>query len=429
MNKVPLPSWTAVIALILACTCGGNTVLPTASLSSSPFATLSVTQSPTASPEAEYMDQSPNNALFPIGFMGVQNEQAFPQIATGGFNIVHEFRSVQGISAAADYLTLADAVGLQVIQNLPDCRAYAASQPYCEGVEIWSEGEWAEFISTLAAHDNLVAWFLPDEITDYDAAANLYEWAHTYDPRDRPVFGNPGTYQQSIINLFPAFTDFLWVACYPEYDDLPRAIVTYAMQRDASACAGTDTRWGAILQFFDSADFGGSGGHPTAHQIRCDSYQAIIGGATGLWYFNYLLGQDLAELLAGIEIVADEIIGTGGLDEVILAPDVPQTITKRVISGPTQSPVVQGEIYDSIQTLQKEYGSTYLFAVNIATDTVTVEFGNLPAGTEEIEVLFEGRTIPITNSSFSDAFAQNDVHIYRVVDGTIFLPLVIKLSP
>jgi hypothetical protein len=283
-------------------------------------------------------------------------------------------------------------------------------------VEVWGEKDWAQFISTLARHDNLIAWYLPDEIDNYPKAADLYTWAHKYDPKGRPVFGNPGTYRQVIINLFPYFTDFLWTVAYPDYNDEPRALVTYAMRRDAEACQGTDTRWGAILQFFDSNDLGGNGGYPTAHEIRCDSYQAIIGGATGLWYFPYARGQELTDLLAGINQVADEVVGAGELDEVILSPDVTQSITQTIISGPTESPRVRGEVYDSIQALQKEYNGVYLFAVNIASDTVVVEFSDLPSEATTVEVLFEDRMIDVFDGAFRDSFAESDVHIYRVVD-------------
>jgi hypothetical protein len=239
-------------------------------------------QASRAQPPAAIATQISDNAFFPVGFMGPADEEMFSQVAAGGFNAVYEFRSVQEIDEAEDFLNQAGTVGLHVIQNMPVCRAYDAPNPLCEGVDVWDEAEWAQFISTLATHENLVAWYLPDEIDDDQAAANLYECVHRYDPRGRPVFGNPGTYQQSIINLFPAFTDFLWATGYPNHREEPRALVTYAMKLDANAYSGTDTRSGAILQFFDSAEFGGNGGYPTAHELRADSYQAIIGGATGL---------------------------------------------------------------------------------------------------------------------------------------------------
>jgi uncharacterized repeat protein (TIGR01451 family) len=380
-----------------------------------------------------YLDQGSSaqsyTVSFPLGLMGPSGDtppelgplsEKMSDTANGGFNIVYEFRGVQEINEAEDYLNQADQMGLKVIQNLPRCRAYEHDHPICQQhpVDLWGEAEWATFISTLATYDNLVAWYLPDEITDFEAAANLYEWVHTYDPLDRPVYANPGSPEQSVINQFPAFTDFLWAVSYPELGGEPRALTTHMVKMDANACRGTDTRWGAILQFFDSIHFPewGTVGHPTPHELRSDSYQAIIGGARGLWYFNYEMGKadGMDEQWDEIVMIADEIIGSGGLDEVILAPDVPQGIESRIVSGPAQSPPTQGRLYDSMQFLQKwhEGDGTYLFAVNIATDTVEVEFSNLWAETDTVEVLFEGRTIPIADDAFSDTFAQDDVHIY-----------------
>ena len=368
---------------------------------------------------------------FPLGLIGPSADNDPPELGTvpekladvvvRGFNIVSELRGVQEIAEAEDYLNQAEAAGLLVVQNMPLCRAYESDHPICQEypVDVWSEAEWATFITTTAAYDNLVAWFLPDEIDDYQAAANLYQWVHTYDPLDRPVYANPGSFSQSDIDQFPAFTDFLWAVSYPELEEEPRALTTHMMKMDAHACQGTDTRWGAILQFFESsAHFPeyGTVGHPTARELRSDSYQAIIGGATGLWYFSYEYGRGdgLDEQWNEMITITDEIIGSGGLDEVILAPDVPQGVERRSVSGPAQSPPTQGRFYNSIQFLQKwrQGDGTYLFAVNIATDTVEVEFSNLWAETDTVEVLFEGRTIPIVDDAFSDTFAQDDVHIY-----------------
>jgi hypothetical protein len=371
------------------------------------------------------------SAFFPLGFMWIRMS-SLGQVAAGGFNVAHRWAGGWEIAEAEAYLNQAEAVGLQVIGDLLACRAFDTGHPYCEGLSVWDEQEWGEYISALSTHDNLVAWFLPDEIDDYEVAASLYEWVQEYDPRQRPVYGNPGSFELETIQRFPAFSDFIWGAWYPEYYGVPRAVVTYGTKLDAVACQGTDTRWGAILQFFDSAEYGASGGYPTAHELRCDSYQAVIAGATGLWYFTYERGKDLDGLLAELETIADEIVGAGGLAEVILSPEVSQTITKTVVLGPTQSPQSPpgwGEVYDSIQTLQKEYQGTYLFAVNIATDTVVVEFGNLPTEVDTVEVLFEGRAIPVSDGRFRDSFAEADVHIYHAAGSAIFLPLVMKFAP
>jgi hypothetical protein len=388
-----------------------------------------------------------STVAFPLGLMGPSVDDVPPSLGTlseklsdvaaGGFNVVYEFRAIQETAGAQEYLYLANQRGLEVIQNLPRCRAYEHDHPHCQQnpVPLWTEAEWAVFISTVATYDNLVAWFLPDEIQDMEAAAYLYDLVHTYDPLDRPVYANPGTLEQESINQFPAFTDFLWIACYPEFYGQPRPIVTYCMHLDAAATQGTDTKYGAILQFFDNVEYGGSPGHPSARELRADSYQAIIGGAKGLWYFNYEMGRDLDEVWDEVSNIADEIIGSGGLDEVILSPDVPQGIMKRIISGPFYAPPVAYHDYSSIQTLQKwqEGEGTYLFAVNIATDTVEVAFSNLWAETDHVEVLFEGRSIPITDDSITDTFAPDDVHIYFYSASQpapplprVYLPFVLK---
>ncbi len=365
--------------------------------------------------------QSPT--FFPIGMMGPANSSTlstkFQDVAAGGFNVVYEFKSAQDLAEAENYLRQADAVGLKVIQNLPVCRLFATGTPNCQGYALWSEAQWGTFISTLAQHDNLVAWYLPDEIKNYTAAANLYRWVKKYDPRQRPVYGNPGTFDMQAIDSLGASSDVLWAACYPEYYGMPRSIVTYGMKLDAAAAERTTAnQWGAILQFFDSSEYGRTGGYPTAHEIRSDCYQAIIGGAKGLWFFNYEMGRDggLTGPWNEMTRIANEIVGTGGLANVILTPDVPQSITKAVVSGPTQSPPTEGQIYGSIQTLQKLRAGdgTYLFAVNIATNTVVARFANLPVTTGTVQVLFEGRTIPVVDGSFTDTFAQDDVHIYRL---------------
>jgi hypothetical protein len=41
----------------------------------------------------------------------------------------------------------------------------------------------------------------------------------------------------------------------------------------------------------------------------------------------------------------------------------------------------------------------------------------LPSGSTEAEVLFEGRSVTITNSSMSDSWDDLGVHIYKI-DGT-----------
>jgi len=225
----------------------------------------------------------------------------------------------------------------------------------------------------------------------------------------------------------------LWVAAYPNLDSSNkiRALVTRAARMDRYACLDGGTRrcdWGRISGTFDPADYNGDLSPPTGEELKSDIYQGIVGGGRGIWMFEWNTGGVADDLSQDIKEIANQFLGPAKLGEVVLAADVPQTVNLEVVSGPTQSPAVDyfhddGEgtwvNYGSIQYLQKEYqGETYILAVNIAGDNqdnaVTARFGNLAVGVVSTEVLFEGRSIPVTDGSFTDTFEENEVHVYKI---------------
>ena len=60
-------------------------------------------------------------------------------------------------------------------------------------------------------------------------------------------------------------------------------------------------------------------------------------------------------------------------------------------------------------------GNTYLIAVNSTDQTVTASVSNLPAtSAASAAVMFESRTVPISDNSFTDLFPAWGVHIYSV---------------
>ena len=342
-------------------------------------------------------------SFVPLGLYAV-SEDDFGKVKAGGFNMVHQYDSRQSLAGAKAYLEAAQVAGLKVRQNMPDQYLYAGDE------------FWIEWVTTLSAYDNLAWWYLPEEPTDHAAIARLYGIVHQYDPRHRPATTYFGTIEG--LEDWCDVVDIVMIGSYPEYHGYPRASMKTAIDAARKACPSRVVI--GVPQFFDSSDFGGSGGYPTPHAARCDAYTALIAGAKGLDWFSYERGARLTDLWEGLQGIAHEL---NELGPVVLSPDVPQTVTVDVISGPTQSPKTFSYVYDSIQVLQKEQGGTFLFASNLATGTVVAEFNDLSPDVLAVDVLYEGRRIEVSAGAFRDSFSEADVHVYRAVTNTTRLPL------
>jgi len=364
------------------------------------------------SPGVTVDNEEANLDFFPLGLYDVKlNADDFAEVKARGFNMVHIYDPTQSLADAEAYLEAAAAAGLRVRQNMP-------SQYLYRGDEFW-----IEWVTTLSAYDALAWWYIPEEpiIHDYDHAtiARLYEIIHQYDPQHRPAALYFGTTHG--LEDWCDVVDIIMIGCYPEYHEEPRACVKRDIDGARADCPSRVVI--GVPQFFDGSDWGGTAGHPTPHEARYDAYTALIAGAKGLDWYSYWRGVGLTELWEGLQETAHEL---NELGPVVLSPDAPQTVTVSVISGPTQSPETVGYVYDSIQILQKGERGTYLFASNVATDTVVAEFSGLSSDVIAVDVLYEGRMIPVSAGSFRDTFAEADVHIYRVVASITFLPLVMK---
>lgn len=392
------------------------------------------TPSPTISTDIPFNDQASNWNLsfhraedfFPFGFMSVESENIsqMADVFNMGANCIHSWDFQENTEATRTYLTIAAENNLSVIQQLPG-----------EGDPITDENYWASYFPTLGAYASVAAWYLPDEIPDFDPslehARDLYNWSKKYDPLQRPVYGNAGTSNLQVIRELVQYSDVIWSAAYPNYYDEPRAYVTWAMKdRMAPATQGTGKSYGAILEFFDPKSWGHPGELSTPTEIRCDTYQALIAGAEGIWFYSWYRGTMVdghEPTLNEIAKMADEIIGSGSLRDVFLSPEK-RTAQISIVSGPSQSPQVEGKTFESIQWTQRTYdGKEYLMAVNVATADVSAQFNTLPVENGQASVLFEDRVLPISNSQISDTFKPCEVHIYIFISQS-FLPEDLNLD-
>jgi hypothetical protein len=332
---------------------------------------------------------------FPLGLYDVPLE-ALSAARKAGFELVHIYDSGQSLTNAIRYLTAAQETGLQVIQNMPSAHLH-------DGDEFW-----IEWVSTLAAFDNLSWWYLPEEprITDYEAMRRLYEIVREYDPEGRPAVVYFGT---THLEQWCDISDIMALPAYPEYHHAPRTVARAWLDIAREACPGK--RVVSVQTLFDT-NFDGTGDRPTPTEARSDVYTAIIAGSQGLAWYSYSRGKDLPELWPAVRKVIREI---KTLTPVITSSPISQNVQARVLSGPIHSPDFEGWTYDSIQVLQKTHaGATYILSVNLAEAPITVQFEGLPEDAIEVSVLYEGRTLPITNKAFRDEFSPAAVHVYEI---------------
>lgn len=333
---------------------------------------------------------------FPLGLYDVPMENLRAARAAG-FGMAHLYDSRQSLTDAIRYLAAAQGAGLQVMQNMPSARLH-------DGDEFW-----IQWVSTLAAYDNLAWWYLPEEPrpSEREALRRLYEIVREYDPKGRPVavyFGS--THLEPWCDM----VDVILVPAYPEYHRAPRADVRAWIDIAREACPGKPVV--SVQTLFDT-NFDGTGDRPTTVEARSDAYTALIADSQGLLWYSYYRGRALPALWSTAEEVAREV---DTLAPILTAPPVSQTVQARVLSGPAQSPEIEGRRYDSIQLLQKTHADThYIFAVNLAEAPVAVRFEGVPGEAEGVRVLFEARTLQVAGAAFRDEFSPSAVHIYEVL--------------
>lgn len=152
----------------------------------------------------------------------------------------------------------------------------------------------------------------------------------------------------------------------------------------------------------------------TPHQVRAEVWMSLIHGSRGLIYFvheweprfNESALLDDPPMLEAVTAINRQI---HRLAPVLNSPTVADLV--HVVADPPAVPVaVMGK---------RHRGAVYVFAVGMREGSVEARFtvGGL-AGSAQVEVLDENRTLEARDGGFADRFAPWDVHLYRVGGGT-----------
>lgn len=367
-------------------------------------------------------NQAVTTTIFPFGYYGLE----WPEVQNTGFSPRVYIDSGMKPADITPVLDLAQSAGVQVFQYLPPG---ALSLPLPLLRDQWVAPATAYPASVLAG-------FYPAEepsINEIPAMVDLLNLVHETDPLARPVVTYLGFFNVSNIQSFQDTVDVDLLGAYPTFKGFPQALMTGVTH------SGRQALWPAGKRFFAVPEtFGPILAHPQGPLLlRNNVFQAAIGGAEGFIFFESS-GFDPSRypaFRAELDRLHDQFVGSGNLGSVLLSPDPPQVVSHTILSGPTD-PIILDQFeflraYERIQYHLEVYqGQAYLLAANIGDAALSVEFRHLPSQAATLHVLFEDRTLPLTNAAFRDTFEPFQVHVYRMParlpEPVQFLPVISK---
>ena len=201
-------------------------------------------------------------------------------------------------------------------------------------------------------------------------------------------------YIQTDANVYPHET---WNKLWLQYDIMKNVRSLAGFSKPVWAFIGT------------SEVFGDAVSHPSPAQITTEAWHAIIGGARGIEWFNHNFypGKESQHVLIEPDYapVANAVSQTNArITE--LAPVLNAPFAENLVS------VTNGDV----NQMAKAYnGSYYLFAAPRSQANQNVTFNLNTIGNATATVLYENRTVPVTNGNLTDNFANDTaVHIYRI---------------
>jgi len=353
---------------------------------------------------------------FAIGMLTVDDLDDINRLAADGFNLVHVSSYNPVVYTAHDYLTRAEQQGVKVAlaigggTNVP-----AATQAN---------------VANFATYDSLAWWSIePEEArfwvpAEFQALQNASAVIRANDPADRPVF----TYQQTHFNAaalanYTPYIDGIAAGAYANYANRPRPWVRWRIEQEVQAIEMGGNQPGqfpvAVLQMFSS------GATLTGADAYHDAYLSLVTGAKAILIYGDAYRNTVdSQVYQSYKKVAAELNGTQRLGDAFLLGTKLDALHPSITSGPLksqsftdfESPANTFQ-YDSISSrVMVHNGHIYLSAVNSAGSTVGATFNGVRYnnGETSIDVLFESRTVTMGPREFSDTFAANGVHTYKL---------------
>ncbi|MFH1839701.1 MAG: archaellin/type IV pilin N-terminal domain-containing protein [Nanoarchaeota archaeon] len=134
-------------------------------------------------------------------------------------------------------------------------------------------------------------------------------------------------------------------------------------------------------------------------QKRFITYDTIVNGATGIIYWAWNFDERLDPSIDYWDDTKEIVSELNYLEGALVNTTLPLLVNTNL----------------NIKKMVKyNEGKLYIFAVNRRETIDSNEVFTLPAGYSNVNVLFEGRTLPLVSDEFIDTFDEYAVHIYEI---------------
>ena len=350
-----------------------------------------------------------------------------------------------GYSVDTDKLALAAQMGMNTVAEVP--MSVNEYLPYLAAAEAlglkvrvsispsflgYPDDRIIRYLQPLVGSDAISMWYLPEEpktAEDHQKWGRLYNIIKANDPKGRPIgLYLAGSVTPDYFRYWSQVTDVIFCGAYPELYDIERVSIVTRIKGAVEGTAGTGTTVIATPQFMDAQTYmqvkglstlpsGFHFGYPSEQYMRFDAFIPLMLGAQGLDWYTTLYGFLKPELVDGLSNVLRQL---NEMSPILAASDPPmQGLSYQILAGPTQSLAGKGVRHESIYMTTRHYrGHQYLFVASLVADPVTVQFF-APPGSDmtgySMDVLYEGRSLPIAGGTVTDQFNDFDIHIYKIV--------------
>ncbi len=353
--------------------------------------------------------------FFPMGFYtwrGSNRKEAewLSRFKSMGFNCVLQYSTVGPVGKLVQtYLDEADKQGIKIVLSVSVF--LDGAQPFQYEKATPGFGSLQEVVNTYKSHPALLAWYLNDEMSDWfiSQLKKRYDWIKANDPQ-HPVY--QVLYAGQPFERHLPSTDIIGSDKYPNFGDsresyLESPIWSVTTLTDSVQSAVLESRpvWMVVsccskvnAKEFDPRP-------PTYQEVLCMSYQAVIHGSRGLFYFVANWMNDDGE--AQWQVMTQAGRHLSGIQNIFLGTDLPDSL--QVTTSDTQVSAItreaEGKVYVlAVNPFEKDIDCTFKLPPACTTKSVSVETPGMPA-----------KTLNVSHGSFRETIEPNGVRVYRLV--------------